>query len=53
MCEATFRSSTPRSYLNITYPVYAEVNRSIELNSHARLACYTMNKTGVASGSFS
>ena len=24
-----------------------------ELNSHARLACYTMNKTGVASGSFS
>ena len=23
------------------------------LNSHARLACYTMNKTGVASGSFS
>lgn len=28
MCEATFRSSTPRSYLNITYPVYAEVNRS-------------------------
>ena len=25
----------------------------IELNSHARLACYTMNKTGVASGSFS
>lgn len=30
MCEATFRSSTPRSYLNITYPVYAEVNRSIE-----------------------
>lgn len=24
MCEATFRSSTPRSYLNITYPVYAE-----------------------------
>lgn len=26
---------------------------SFELNSHARLACYTMNKTGVASGSFS
>lgn len=26
---------------------------SPELNSHARLACYTMNKTGVASGSFS
>lgn len=25
----------------------------IEPNSHARLACYTMNKTGVASGSFS
>ena len=25
----------------------------IEQNSHARLACYTMNKTGVASGSFS
>lgn len=25
----------------------------IKLNSHARLACYTMNKTGVASGSFS
>ena len=25
----------------------------MELNSHARLACYTMNKTGVASGSFS
>ena len=24
-----------------------------ERNSHARLACYTMNKTGVASGSFS
>jgi len=24
-----------------------------KLNSHARLACYTMNKTGVASGSFS
>ena len=24
-----------------------------DLNSHARLACYTMNKTGVASGSFS
>lgn len=24
-----------------------------EQNSHARLACYTMNKTGVASGSFS
>ena len=23
-----------------------------ELNSHARLACYTMNKTGVASGNF-
>ena len=31
MCEATFRSSTPRSYLNITYPVYVEVNGSIEL----------------------
>lgn len=30
MCEATFRSSTPRSYLNITYPVYAEVHKSIE-----------------------
>lgn len=27
--------------------------RQAELNSHARLACYTMNKTGVASGSFS
>ena len=26
---------------------------NIDLNSHARLACYTMNKTGVASGSFS
>ena len=26
---------------------------NFELNSHARLACYTMNKTGVASGSFS
>ena len=25
---------------------------NFELNSHARLACYTMNKTGVASGSF-
>jgi len=25
----------------------------VYLNSHARLACYTMNKTGVASGSFS
>ena len=28
-------------------------NWNIGLNSHARLACYTMNKTGVASGSFS
>ena len=28
-------------------------NYITELNSHARLACYTMNKTGVASGSFS
>ena len=27
--------------------------KEIELNSHARLACYTMNKTGVSSGSFS
>ena len=26
--------------------------RQAELNSHARLACYTMNKTGVASGNF-
>ena len=26
---------------------------NFELNSHARSACYTMNKTGVASGSFS
>ena len=25
---------------------------NFELNSHARLACYTMNKTGVASGNF-
>lgn len=29
------------------------LNSDKELNSHARLACYTMNKTGVASGSFS
>lgn len=36
MCEATFRSSTPRSYLNITYPVYAEVNRSIELKANGK-----------------
>lgn len=31
---------------------YEEHNVMV-LNSHARLACYTMNKTGVASGSFS
>lgn len=36
MCEATFRSSTPRSYLNITYPVYAEVNSSIELKANGK-----------------
>lgn len=30
MCEATFRSSTPYSYLNVIYPVYADVNRGIE-----------------------
>lgn len=36
MCEATFRSSTPRSYLNITYPVYVEVNRSIELKANGK-----------------
>ena len=36
MCEATFRSSTPCSYLNITYPVYAEVNRSIELKANGK-----------------
>lgn len=30
-----------------------ETMMEMELNSHARLACYTMNKTGVASGSFS
>lgn len=36
MCEATFRSSTPRYYLNITYPVYAEVNRSIELKANGK-----------------
>lgn len=44
------------------YFIYRRINakkdkkceiRKIELNSHARLACYTMNKTGVASGSFS
>ena len=29
------------------------VGHAYKLNSHARLACYTMNKTGVASGSFS
>ena len=28
------------------------LNDRNELNSHARLACYTMNKTGVASGNF-
>lgn len=36
MCEATFRSSTPRSYLHITYPVYAEVNSSIELKANGK-----------------
>lgn len=36
MCEATFRSSTPRSYLNITYSVYAEVNSSIELKANGK-----------------
>lgn len=36
MCEATFRSSIPRSYLNITYPVYVEVNRSIELKANGK-----------------
>lgn len=36
MCEATFRSSTPHSYLNITYPVYAEVNSSIELKANGK-----------------
>lgn len=36
MCEVTFRSSTPRSYLNITYPVYAEVNSSIELKANGK-----------------
>lgn len=36
MCEATFRSSTPRSYLHITYPVYAEVNSSIELKANRK-----------------
>ena len=39
-------------------PLYDEYGNvyivvDMELNSHARLACYTMNKTGVASGSFS
>ena len=29
------------------------LRKVFEINSHARLACYTMNKTGVASGSFS
>lgn len=32
---------------------YRKPNGKYQLNSHARLACYTMNKTGVASGSFS
>ena len=40
------------------YAVMLRTGRAVgngiyELNSHARLACYTMNKTGVASGSFS
>lgn len=30
MREATFRSSTPHSYLNVIYPVYADANRGIE-----------------------
>ena len=30
MREATFRSSTPHSCLNVIYPVYADVNRGIE-----------------------
>lgn len=30
MREATFRSSTPHSYLNVIYPVYADVDRGIE-----------------------
>ena len=35
------------------YKKYELEKNEKELNSHARLACYTMNKTGVASGSFS
>ena len=30
MREATFRSSTPHSCLNVIYPIYADVNRGIE-----------------------
>lgn len=30
MREATFRSSTPHSCLNVIYPVYADANRGIE-----------------------
>jgi len=35
------------------FPLLQRGQGNFELNSHARLACYTMNKTGVASGSFS
>lgn len=39
--------------IDLKYRIVETGGESIELNSHARLACYTMNKTGVASGSFS
>ena len=34
--EAVFRATIPRSQLCITYPVYAEVNNSIELKANGK-----------------
>ncbi|MFZ1645119.1 MAG: hypothetical protein WAT59_06410, partial [Blautia wexlerae] len=45
------KGTNPEEVCNTTGRQRGQGN--FELNSHARLACYTMNKTGVASGSFS
>ena len=45
------KGTNPEEVCNIRRRQRGQGN--FELNSHARLACYTMNKTGVASGSFS
>ena len=45
-------ANTEQQPFDVPLPVIQSAGLD-ELNSHARLACYTMNKTGVASGSFS